>query len=433
MTERADLETRLYGMMQHLLAAFANGVEPETPAERQVVDQRDALDAVIQLSAAIDQLTQQGPLPVQRGKWIASLLMVLREYVQPLPPGLSEDGMQDLLTPDLQEMVAALREARALGRAAAVENVTEEDAARAVHWVTDANELLEGGDSEHRLQASAIEGTHLDQVAAALDLLSFVLTRVSDTLFEHPFPNDLGAFACFTRTFRDLRGATLLTLRGYHGQARALLRGAYEAAGLGRLLAKDPELAEKWLRKEHWIPDREVRAYIKTQTLPDDDGSPYQEFYKLASAWAHPSARSTVPLVLEPDGSVHPKLMTRFDPDAVETMLREIAAEAVFACFALQRALVDIEVLPATWRQRLAELATEVMGHEMPHLNRDWDAEQRRFEAMQAHVLPADQLEDHLRTHPNSWDNVRSRMRHDTADVEPDDDTGPGPHASADH
>jgi len=127
--------------------------------------------------------------------------------------------------------------------------------------------------------------------------------------------------------------------------------------------------------------------------------------------------------VLEQDGSVNPKLTTRFDPDAVQMLLREVAAEAVFACFALQRAMVDENMLPPLWRQRLAELAREISGQEMAHLARDWDAEQRRFEALQAHVRPADQLEDYLRTHPNSWHNVQSRMREGASDF--DQDAGP--------
>jgi hypothetical protein len=39
------------------------------------------------------------------------MLMVIRDFIQPLPRGLAADGVTDNLTPDLQEIVAALRQA----------------------------------------------------------------------------------------------------------------------------------------------------------------------------------------------------------------------------------------------------------------------------------------------------------------------------------
>jgi hypothetical protein len=46
-----DADQRLYGMMQHLMAAYADQQAPERPAPRGVVECQDALDAVIQLAA----------------------------------------------------------------------------------------------------------------------------------------------------------------------------------------------------------------------------------------------------------------------------------------------------------------------------------------------------------------------------------------------
>jgi hypothetical protein len=40
------------------------------------------------------------------------MLMVLREFVQPLPPAWDGDGCTDYLVDDLAVMVTALREAR---------------------------------------------------------------------------------------------------------------------------------------------------------------------------------------------------------------------------------------------------------------------------------------------------------------------------------
>lgn len=111
-TPPADLGQRLYGMMQYLMAAYAHQVTPEVPAPRNVVELQDALDAVLQLAAVIDEATQAGHIEPDRGKHAATMLMVIRDFIQPLPRGLAADGVTDHLTPDLEEIVAALRQAQ---------------------------------------------------------------------------------------------------------------------------------------------------------------------------------------------------------------------------------------------------------------------------------------------------------------------------------
>jgi hypothetical protein len=105
-------ERRLYGMMQHLMAGMASQKPLEVPPERGVVTLQDALDAVMQAAAVIDEETQAGRIPVERGIHVAAMLMVIRDYIQSLPPGLAEEGGPDLVTPDLEELVTALRLAR---------------------------------------------------------------------------------------------------------------------------------------------------------------------------------------------------------------------------------------------------------------------------------------------------------------------------------
>jgi len=107
-----DADERLYGMMQHLMAAYARQQVPEKPSPRGVVELQDALDAVIQLAAVIDEAIQDGRLPAERGQHAAAMLMIVREFIQPLPRGLDADGVTDNLTTDLGAMVMALREAR---------------------------------------------------------------------------------------------------------------------------------------------------------------------------------------------------------------------------------------------------------------------------------------------------------------------------------
>ena len=268
--------------------------------------------------------------------------------------------------------------------------------------------LVEGHEG-HVESAAGPAAPILGQVERALGLLAWALGSSADAMQGHMFPNDLGALACFTQAFRALQGSVLLGMTGYYMQARALMRTCYESAGLGRLIAKDPQLAEKWLRKQQWVPDREVRAGIEAQTVPDGSSSPYAAHYRIASAAAHPTARATLGQVLTAGGGVRPVLSSVFVEDDLVMVLREAAALAVFACFALQRAAADERALPPAWRRDLAVLAREVTGEAMPHLDRDWDREQDEYVRLQALVLPAADLDGFLSAHPNSWVNTQGR------------------------
>jgi hypothetical protein len=101
---------RQYGMMQHLMSVAAHHEMPEVPPERGIVNLEDALNAVLQLAAVIDWATQEGHIPPDKGVHAASMLMVVRDYIQPLPPGLAADGVTDEATADLDEMVKAIRQ-----------------------------------------------------------------------------------------------------------------------------------------------------------------------------------------------------------------------------------------------------------------------------------------------------------------------------------
>lgn len=105
-------DERLYATMRRLMAVYARRQASEIPGPRGIVNRQDALDAAIQLAAVIDEAVQADAIPVDRGKHAAAMLMVLREFVQPLPPDWDSDGCTDYLVDDLAMMVTALREAR---------------------------------------------------------------------------------------------------------------------------------------------------------------------------------------------------------------------------------------------------------------------------------------------------------------------------------
>jgi len=100
---------RLYGMMQHLLTVAAHHELPEVAPARGIVTRDDALDAVLQVAAVIDEAAQAGHIPVERGMHGVSMLMLIREYIKPLPRVPGKNGMGDEVTPDLAELVALLR------------------------------------------------------------------------------------------------------------------------------------------------------------------------------------------------------------------------------------------------------------------------------------------------------------------------------------
>jgi hypothetical protein len=99
-------------MMLRLMVIYSRRQAAESPAPREVVQPQDALDAVIQLAAVIDEAVQAGGIPIDRGMHAAAMLMTVRDFIQPLPPDRDEDGCTDYLTADLGTMVMALREAR---------------------------------------------------------------------------------------------------------------------------------------------------------------------------------------------------------------------------------------------------------------------------------------------------------------------------------
>jgi hypothetical protein len=95
-------------MMQHLLTVAAHGGQPESAPARNVVTQEDALNAVLQVAAVIDSATQARLIPEDQGIHGVAMLMVVREYVKSLPPGITDDG-SDRATTDLTELVELLR------------------------------------------------------------------------------------------------------------------------------------------------------------------------------------------------------------------------------------------------------------------------------------------------------------------------------------
>lgn len=111
MTSPVPLDRRLSGAAHQLLITLLGGAEPVPAQPRMVVQEQDAVDASLLLLAAIHEQLQAGKIRQESGTRMIALLMLIRDYIRPLPPGITADGT-DLLTADLAQMVDVVRATR---------------------------------------------------------------------------------------------------------------------------------------------------------------------------------------------------------------------------------------------------------------------------------------------------------------------------------
>jgi len=104
-------QNRLYGMMQAVLTVYAqNSPHPGAPAARGAVSEQDALDALMHLAASIDAMLQQRRITAADALMMGSWVVLAREYIKPVPEGVAEEGGPDLVTADLEAVLAQLHE-----------------------------------------------------------------------------------------------------------------------------------------------------------------------------------------------------------------------------------------------------------------------------------------------------------------------------------
>ena len=104
-----SLYERALKRMEALAAAYAQGDTPWGP-DRDLVTRKTAADAVMDVFATLDALRQGVELPPDRIEHTLGMLMLIREYVVPLPSPSGEEEL--LLQDDLEQLAADLRRAR---------------------------------------------------------------------------------------------------------------------------------------------------------------------------------------------------------------------------------------------------------------------------------------------------------------------------------
>lgn len=286
---------------------------------------------------------------------------------------------------------------------------------------------VSAGDDQHLGAANRYnepQARAMSVVASALSLLGSACVDASPPL-QYAEANVVSSVACFTRAYRQVRAALLLAHVGYYSEVGLLLRGAYESAGTGQRLAKEPDEADKWLRKNQWWPEKVVRARLRALVERDvaDADMDYAAFYRVVSADSHPTAVSTVGLLNVDAVGFRPRLSSQYDEAAFTEMLWRSAAVCVFACFALRNATPDERVLHPEWRRALHEcmrVLSQASGkgaEAVAHLDRDWGMERDHWKMIVDRTRRVAGLDDRLRADPLSWTNLVK----DDGQIDPDE------------
>lgn len=107
---QSSFQERLHQAATQLLLGPLAGVEVPTGDARDCVGEQDAVDAVVLLLGMVLEQRQRGQLPFEVAVRMATLLMVVRDRIRPLPP-LAGTPEAEMLEADLSEAVASIRQA----------------------------------------------------------------------------------------------------------------------------------------------------------------------------------------------------------------------------------------------------------------------------------------------------------------------------------
>lgn len=262
-------------------------------------------------------------------------------------------------------------------------------------------------------QAMPLIESEFNSLHEILGLIEVGLNDASSADREHWFPNNIAALACLVRAYQGLQASACLCVLGFYTESMATMRVVYESAGLARALAHKRQDAEDWFHKGHWKSDGFSRKFQKEMTETSARGGiNYQEFYEQASQYAHPMAKSVLPMLFDPKNNhFRPQLYPEFDAEYFHRVSSAITVQAVFVAFTLRNAAAATEVFPASWLKRLNEIAEEVTGQPVADAQRARSDHDRQHEQLINLVKHDDELDAALDSDPNSVRNLRRRAR----------------------
>ena len=98
----------LYGLIEQLVRSRPQQDEQQPLAGRGVASNHDALKAVVQLATAIQIPAEAGDLPPEKAQQMASMLLVIRDYIEPVAVATADDEAAERLSRYLAEVIAKL-------------------------------------------------------------------------------------------------------------------------------------------------------------------------------------------------------------------------------------------------------------------------------------------------------------------------------------
>lgn len=267
--------------------------------------------------------------------------------------------------------------------------------------------ILVGLDNVSRAAPAADESFGiLNNVMAFID----EMLRAASTADQSQwFPNNIAAMACLGRAYQGVQSCVVLCTTGLYLDAKASIRLVYEAGGLATALAKSTADAEQWLHESHWKSDGFTRK-IRTELSGGGTSARrnYQQFYKEASAYAHPAATSVMPVVFgrNSDEEFGVRLYPEFDEQQFRSVAREITAVALHVAYSGVEATAEIETIPADWLAHLDQ-ARSKFDDSFAAIERDWDEHERRHQILTARVRHDSELDQALDDDETSARNLR--------------------------
>lgn len=261
-------------------------------------------------------------------------------------------------------------------------------------------------------RASEIIGEYED-FGLAFDLIRFALEQGAMVPSDDKFSNTTAALAAFTRAYNDLQAGLNLCQFHFYTQAVGVARSVYEAAGIGRTMARSLKIADQWVRGE-WQPDMKARQFV--QNVMYGEGSPeereeavapYTGTYELLSAWAHVTPTSAIePFLSDSEDGYELTLQPVFDEEKLRFALTVLIKQAVFLTYAIRNAAARLEVFPSNWLTDLDNLGEWVVGPYAQKLNIDSDEFDKRRQSIVDNLRSSSEHKKTMKRDPNSVENL---------------------------